>query len=158
MSTFNIIMNVLILCILAGLYYLSYKLKGKSKTRIQVLNDYQDIVESQNIVIEHLKESLTSVSGIFRGISEKLIYKSSTNEENAQDLALAFKELGYRINEQVNIDDANTYRYSLISGECFNDTSNCLLVLDKIIKNGEHLNVRDIVQDFKMSIKRSTYA
>ena len=124
------------------------------------VNQFEDIqrnIEAQNECIATLAIAVNSTANLLITMGELFTTgQFQLPNGNVSELAQAFKEVGYKINDQINNEDSH-YPFSLIIGDCFDDTANCLVILEQIGRQcGQH-EVRDIIQNFKI-LERSRNA
>ena len=147
------IINALALAMVSGLLIFSYKFKRKSKA--MTLADFETAFDLQEQVIYHSGQAIMVFSTLLQSMSELVKFKqewvANLNQNAHNELATAFKEVSYRVNEQVGTEK-NGFNYSLIVGDCFADTKNCLLVLNDIIRDVGKVAIPDIVSNFKLSL------
>ena len=144
------IINAFALIIVSSLLYFSYKVKRKNKSKTMAVADFKETFELQDQIIYHSSQAIAVFATLLHNMSEIITTKQLTSKATS-DVGTAFKEVAYRINDQVSNEKSN-YVYSLIVGDCFTDTKNCLLVLNKIIQDSSTVAVPDIVQGFKLSV------
>lgn len=146
------IFNVSIMVFLGWLFIFLYRRKNKS--RVAYLEDIQINIEAQNKCIASLATVANSASNLLVTIGLMIdTGQIKLVAGNSFELAQAFKEIGYKINDHINNEDSH-YPCSLIVGECFDDTNNCLLILEQIIQQCDQKEVRDIIHTFKISKRK----
>ncbi len=153
-NTVFAILDICILIVLSGLSVFIFWIKRKNKSpKNNTLGNLQQTFELQDEIIYHSSQALITVSHLLRTISYIFSVELSKISQTtvSQEIALAFKEVAHRVSSHISNEDSN-YSYTLIVGDCFASTENCLLVLDKILKNYNNTTVDFIVRDFKHSL------
>ena len=150
-----LLVNLSALIVISILLLLAYKFKKKSMSKSTIV-DFQQAFIAQDMVIHHSRQALISVTTVLDNLGNRYNETiGSTNIFNKNDVAVAIKEISARIREQVH-EAKHITSYSLVTGECFNDTQNCLMALNEIISNCDNLSVPQIIEEFKLSINKST--
>ena len=147
-NTVFAIMDIATLLVLGGLTIWVFWTKRKKKLPGKAASgDLAQVILVQESVVHHLKEALLMANNLLHNVGE-VLREDSTNLHNKHDLILAFKEATARINEHIT-GEKWQHMYRLIDGDCFADTSNCLLVLNEIVMNYNRVPIKEIVQEFK---------
>ena len=149
-NTVFLIIDVCTLLVLGGLLLLSHKLKKKSRGKQSHLSSLQQAYDFQDKVIYHTSQAILITTYLLRNISE-MMADNLLPANVVKELSQAFEEVSNRVRGHIN-QEADNYQYSLIIGDCFNDTENCLLVLNKIVKECESRDIREIIHNFKATL------
>ena len=147
-NTVFAIMDICTLLLLGGLtIWVSWIKRKKKLPEKTASDDLTQIIQAQDSAVYHLKQALLMANNLLHNVGEMFL-GDLTNLHNKHDLILAFKEATARINEHIT-GEKWQHMYRLIDGDCFADTSNCLLVLNEIVMNYNRVPIKEIVQEFK---------
>ena len=149
-NTVFLIIDVCTLLVLGGLLFLSHKLKKKNKGKQSHVSSLQQAYDFQDKVIYHTSQAILITTYLLRNISE-MMADNLLPPNIAKELSQAFEEVSNRVRGHIN-QEIDNYQYSLIIGDCFNDTENCLLVLNKIVKECGGKDIREIIHNFKATL------
>lgn len=149
-----VIINFLSLIILGTILFILYKSRDKKVSTKNMLEDLKVAFATQDKVIYHATYALLANAKLCYTISD-MITKGIFAIKDVNPVALAgiFKEVAYRIEEQIGIDVEKSRQYVFLNNKCFTDTKNCLLVLNQVlIEVNNNTNVMNIVNRFSNNL------